>query len=136
MQYISTKGLKGHADFQKNSKKNRYIELCKPFSRIINSFLWIRKSVLPDCNLFPRIQQSVTSDCNSFPRLQQSVVSDCNSFSRFYHPIITNLWERISNPWERIAQFDISIFLLLFLKISLQYFRTCTCIYMYQLRWT
>ena len=38
---------------------------------------------------------------------------------------ITNPWERITNPWERIAQFDITIYVWLFLKIpmSLQGFR-------------
>ena len=38
---------------------------------------------------------------------------------------ITNPWERITNAWERIAQFDITIYLWLFLKIpmSLQGFR-------------
>ena len=39
---------------------------------------------------------------------------------------ITYPWERITNPWERIAQFDITIYLWLFLKIlmSPQGFRT------------
>ena len=32
---------------------------------------------------------------------------------------ITNPWERITYPWERIAQFDITIYVWLFLKIPM-----------------
>ena len=46
----------------KNQKVNLNIELCNPFSRISNSFPWIRQSVFLNCNSFPRIWQSVLSN--------------------------------------------------------------------------
>ena len=81
-------------------------------------------------NAFPRIGQVVLSDCNSFPR-----ITDCpirkNELSNSRERIaireneLSNSRERITNPWERIAQFDITIYLRLFMKIpmSLQGFR-------------
>ena len=48
-----------------------------------------------------------------------------NELSNSRGRIITNQGERITNPWEQIAQFAITIYLWLFLKIpmSLQGFR-------------
>ena len=108
------------------------------FPRISNSFP--RQSVLSNCNLFPRIGQVVLSDCNSFPRIRQSVVSSPfnsiwenglsnsreriaireNEFSNSRERIairengLSDSRERITNPWEGIAQFDITIFLCFF----------------------
>ena len=76
----STRATRGHVDLKKIAKVNRYIQLCNPFSRILNSN---NQLILSDCNSFPRIRQSVLPNCNSFPRFQQSVISDCNSFPRF-----------------------------------------------------
>ena len=165
----------------KKTQLNRYIELCNPFSRIINSFPWIdnsfpriRQSILSGCNFFHRFRQSVLSICNSFSRIWQSVLSDCNSFP--FHLLlqnresvflsnsreriailendlcrsreriairenglsksreriiiqenelfksreqIPNPWDRITNPLERTAQFDIMIYLWSFSKISM-----------------
>ena len=90
----STKALKGHGNFQKRSKVNRYIELCNPFSWISNSFPWISNS-------FPGIKHSVLSNCNSFPRIGQLVLSDCNSFPRIRHSVLSNC-----NSGGRVVQFE------------------------------
>lgn len=41
---LYTKALNGYVDFQKNSKVNRYIELCNPIHRIANTFSLIINS--------------------------------------------------------------------------------------------
>ena len=79
---------------------------------------------------------------NSFSRIAIRSLELDNPFSRIAirslelnNPIRGNELsisrERITNPWERIAQFDITIYLWLFLKIpmSLQGFRTMETIW-------
>ena len=68
------KALKGHVDFQRIKKINRYFEFCNLFPRIENLFSLIIYSV-------PRIRQSFFSGCNSFPQFQQFVILDCNSLT-------------------------------------------------------
>ena len=120
---------------------NRYIELCNLFPRSGNLFPRIRQSALSDCDSFSRIWKCILSDNNSFPRIRQSVLllnsreriairgnELCKSRERIAiqeiglsnsREHITNQWELINNPWERIAQFDITIYLWLFLKTSM-----------------
>ena len=120
---------------KKIAKVNRYIELCKrsPGFRIHSLELHIS---------FPRFKQFVLSDCISFTRIRQSVLSvlsDCNSCQNRGNELpvrengLSNSREGITNPWnelriteEKIAQFDIKIYLWLFFKkisMSLQGFR-------------
>ena len=89
-----TKALKGHGDFQ----------LDNPFSRI------------EMCNLRERLATRENGLSNSRERIAIRENELSNSRER-----ITNSWERINNPWERIAQFDITIYLGLFLKISMSF---------------
>ena len=124
---------------------NLFSWISNSFPRISNSFPRIGQLILSDCNLFPRIWQSVLSDCNLFPRIRQSILSSCKCSLELHIAIreyglsnsregmaiweneLSNSRERIINPWERIAQFDITIYLrLFFLKIpmSLQGFRS------------
>ena len=70
------------------TKVNRYIELCNPFPRIENHFSRI-----------------ITSN-NSRERI--AIRKTGMSYSR---ERIINLCERITNPWKRIAQFNIRSYL-------------------------
>ena len=61
--YESTKGTCRLS--KKIAEVNSYIELCNPFSWIINSFPQMGHFLLSDCNLFPRFKQfrSLSLNC-------------------------------------------------------------------------
>ena len=94
-----------------------------PLYRIVQSVPSDWESVLRDCNSFSRYKQFVLSDRNCLIRGNelQSEKGLSNSRER-----ITNPWERNTHPCELIAQFDLTIYLWLFWKISmsLQSFRS------------
>ena len=51
---------------------NRYMELCNPFPRIIDSFPQIGNRYFKLDNPFLRFRQFVLSNCNSISRIRQS----------------------------------------------------------------
>ena len=64
----------------------------------------IRSLGFSDCNLLLRIWQLVLSICNCWHRRNKLLLEN----------ELSNLRERLTNPWEQIAQFDITIYLCYF----------------------
>ena len=105
----------------------------------------IRKSVLSDCNLFPRFTQRVPSNCNSSPLRQDNGFSkkkkwnelqskktdcqyegtNCNPKERTSREVRTAIRENgLSNSrerfmWKRIAQFDITVYALTYERANI-----------------
>ena len=79
-------------------------------------------SCIPDCLTRGNEIQFERMDC----LIRGNELSNSRERIAIRENELSNSRERIINPWERIAQFDITIYLWLFLKIpmSLQGFRT------------